>query len=115
MIIELTADAAVVVDADDCSRLHVATALPRAEIDAALRRCGIGSLASLGDAALDLEVLHDRARAAATVEDWDERWQKMVDYARIKGWVSADDRHVQAHVETAPEPSAGPITEASRP
>ncbi|SFO23308.1 hypothetical protein SAMN05216207_103828 [Pseudonocardia ammonioxydans] len=103
MIIELTTDGAAVVAADDCTRLHVATGLAPDEVDAALRRSGIGSLDAGGRAVLDLDVLHDRAAAAATTRDWGERWQAMVDYARAEGWVSADDRFVRAHVEsTAP-------------
>ena len=99
MIVELTADAATVAEADDCTRLHVATALPRDQVDAALRGTGTGSLDDAGDAVLDLPVLHERAQALATAPDWDDRWSKMIGYARSKGWVSADDGSVQAHVE----------------
>ncbi|MDD7941565.1 hypothetical protein PHK61_24390 [Actinomycetospora lutea] len=98
MIVQLSADAARVAEPDDCTSLHVATALPADAVDAALRGTGTGHLQT-DDALLDVETLRTRARAGADAPDWDERWAKMIDYARSKGWLTADDAAVRAHVE----------------
>lgn len=99
MIVQLSAGAARVAEPDDCTRLHVATSLPADAVDEALRGSGAGRLAPEGDALLDVETLRRRARAAADAPDWDDRWTTMIDYARSKGWVTADDAAVRAHVE----------------
>ncbi|MEJ2862130.1 hypothetical protein [Actinomycetospora flava] len=98
MIVQLSAGSATVAEPDDCTRLHVATSLPADAVGEALLGSGIGRLEA-GDALLDLETLRDRARAGAQEPDWDEKWAKMIDYARTKGWVTADDAAVRAHVE----------------
>ncbi|GAA4901776.1 hypothetical protein EV188_10995 [Actinomycetospora succinea] len=98
MIVQLSADSAHVAEPDDCARLHVTTSLPADAVDGALRGAGIGRL-DAEDALLDLEVLRTRARAGAREPDWDEKWTKMIDYARSKGWVTPDDGAVRAHVE----------------
>ncbi|GLZ49818.1 hypothetical protein Acsp06_60030 [Actinomycetospora sp. NBRC 106375] len=97
MIVSLSATSADVVEADDCTRLHVATSLSSGTADAALRASGIGRLDPGGEALLDLETLRTRARADAREPGWDEKWSKMIDYARGKGWVT--DAAVRAHVE----------------
>lgn len=100
MIVTFGQDALRVVEPDDCTRLSVTTTLPLPELDAALRASGLGRLD--GEAALlDVDVLRARARELATLPDWDDRWQAMLDYATGKGWVSEDGRDVRAHVETA--------------
>ena len=86
---------------DDCRRLHVATDLPPADVDAALRGTGIGRLGDTGDALLDVAELHSRARAVATAQSWDADWTAMIGYATTKGWVSDDGATVTAHVEPA--------------
>lgn len=85
-------------EADDCARLNVETLLEGAELDAALRAEGLGSLAADG-ADLEVDALHARAAAQAGAPDWESRWAAMLEYARGRGWVSADGRTVRAHVE----------------
>jgi hypothetical protein len=99
VIVQLSADSARVAEPDDCTRLHVATSLPADAVDDALRGSGTGHLDTEQDALLDVETLRTRARAAADAPDWDERWAKMIDYARSKGWLTAGDAAVRAHVE----------------
>lgn len=103
MIIELAPGHCAVTDADDCTRLHVATGLATIqETGAALRDAGIGRIDDDGTHALiDLGRLRALAGAAATRPDWGARWDAMVAYATGKGWVSADGRCVRAHIETA--------------
>lgn len=98
MIVQLSAESARVAEPDDCTRLHVATSLPADAVDEALRGSGTGRLEA-EDALLDLETLRSRARAGAREPDWDEKWTKMIGYARSKGWVTPDDGAVRAHVE----------------
>jgi hypothetical protein len=104
MIVVLRADGATVRDADDCGRLHLETGLDDEAVRAALTTTGTGRLADDGTAWLDLGVLRGRAEAAATAPDWTERWTAMVAYAERKGWLSADGRAVQVHLE---RPAAG--------
>lgn len=102
MIIELTSDRYTVTDPDNCTQLHVATALPtRHDTGAALQKAGIGRLDGDGTHALvDLDQLRTRARASATGADWDGKWEEMIAYATEEGWVSSDGRFVRAHVRT---------------
>lgn len=104
MIVELSAAGAVVRDADDCTRLHLETALEGTKLRAALLTTNtgapVGGLSAEGAAVLlDLAVLRSRAKLVATADDWSQRWSAMVDYAGRKGWLSPDGRSVQVHVE----------------
>ncbi|HXV92554.1 MAG TPA: hypothetical protein VD813_04585 [Pseudonocardia sp.] len=102
MIVRLEAEGAVVLDADDCGRLHLETALAGDGLRAALRATGSGEPVDDATVLLDLSVLRARARLAATAPDWPQRWEQMVEYARRKGWLSDDGRSVQVHVERTP-------------
>lgn len=101
MIVHLTAAAATVLDADDCTRLHVSTDLLDTEIGEALRVTGTGRIAADNTALLALDVLRTRAQAAASASNWAERWDGMVAYAARKGWLTEDGTAVQAHIETS--------------
>lgn len=100
MIVYLTAAAATVLDADDCTRLHVYTQLLNHEISHALQVTETGSIASDGAALLTLDVLRARAHMAATAPEWAQRWDDMIAYAARKGWLTEDGSAVQAHIET---------------
>ncbi|CND73545.1 Uncharacterised protein [Mycobacterium tuberculosis] len=102
MIVQLTRTTAIVAEADDCARLHVSTTVASDEVDTALRATSTGRLAQDGNALLDLQTLHARARSAASSADWEDRWGTMIGYARKKGWITADGTAVQAHVEVTP-------------
>lgn len=99
MILRLDPDGAVVRDADDCRRLHLETALDRDGLRAALAATDTGELVDDDTVLLDLAVLRSRAQLAATAPDWAQRWAAMVSYAQGQGWLSADGRAVQVHVE----------------
>jgi hypothetical protein len=103
VIVQLTPTRAVVVEPDDCTRLHVSTELPSTEVAMALTVTGTGSLDEDGSALLILEVLRERARSWATAEDWDRRWEAMLGYARKKGWVDPDGLTVRAHIVSVPQ------------
>ncbi|GAA1301936.1 hypothetical protein ACQPZA_10120 [Pseudonocardia xinjiangensis] len=99
MIVRLTAEGAVVQDADDLGRLHLQTDLDAEGIRTALTTTGTGELIDPDTAWLDLGVLRSRAQLLATAPDWDERWAAMTAYAERKGWLSPDARSVQVHIE----------------
>jgi hypothetical protein len=102
VVVELTADGIRVHDADDCTRLSVATALAGADMDAALRSTGAGSRVDANrtdTVLLDIPTLREHARAAASVTDWDSRWQAMIAYAGRKGWITPEGTAVRAHLE----------------
>lgn len=99
MMIVLSSDSVSIVDSDDCTRLHVATTLAPGDVDSALRTSGTGRLGDDGTAHLDLRILHSRARAVASADDWSHRWQTMVEYASSKGWVTPGGDEVKAHIE----------------
>ena len=99
MIVWLSAGSARVAEADDCTRLHVTTSLPTDAVDDALRGSGTGHRDSGEDALLHLETLRARARVGAREPGWDEKWAAMIEYARTKGWVTADEAAVRVHVE----------------
>lgn len=104
MVVTLAVDGAVVGDADDCTRLHLATALDGPALRSALHGTGTGELAPDGTVWLDLAVLRSRAQIAATgpdraQEDWARRWDAMIAHAERSGWLSVDGRSVRVHVE----------------
>jgi hypothetical protein len=99
MVVTLAVDGALVADADDCSRLHLATALDGTALRVALRDTGTGELAPDGGVWLDLAVLRSRAQLAATAGDWGRRWDDMVAHAERAGLLSVDGRSVRVHVE----------------
>jgi hypothetical protein len=106
MIVEVIGGAdevpeARVADVDDLKRLHVAVgAVTDEEADQALRAAGLGRLED-GSAWLDAAALRAAAQARATVPDWAGQWDRMVEFARSRGWVSDDGATLQAHVEPA--------------
>jgi hypothetical protein len=98
VFVRVSTDGTSVEEADDLGRLHVATDLDPTSAGAALREAGLGEVGEDGAARLDVTALHDRARAVATRDDWDEGWQAMIGYAASKGWASSDGSTVQAHL-----------------
>jgi hypothetical protein len=80
VIVRLDADGAVVADADDCSAVHVQTALDCAGLRAALLHTGTGSVldGAGAEVVLDLAVLRSRAALVATDPAWAERFDELV-------------------------------------
>ncbi|NEM05879.1 MULTISPECIES: hypothetical protein [Geodermatophilus] len=91
-----------VVDTDDLSRLHLALGqVTDEEADEVLREAGLGRLQDDGIGVLDTAALRAAAEPDADVADWAERWDRMVEEARSRGWVSEDGATLQVHVEGA--------------
>jgi hypothetical protein len=99
VIVRLTAEGAVVQDADDLGRLHLQTDLDAHGMQSALSTTGTGELIDADTAWLDLAVLRSTAQLLATAPDWAQRWAEMTAYAEKKGWLSPDRRSVQVHIE----------------
>ncbi|MBN9739238.1 hypothetical protein PP1_030050 [Pseudonocardia sp. P1] len=99
MFVRVVTGAVTVEETDDLTRLSVVSDLATAAVDGELRRSGLGTMDGDTDAALDLEVLRERARGTATATDWDAGWKKMIDYATGAGWVSQTGKTVRAHLE----------------
>jgi hypothetical protein len=91
-----------VVDTDDLSRLHLALGqVTDEEADEVLREAGLGRLQDDGTGVLDTAALRAAAEPDADVADWGERWDRMVEEARSRGWVSEDGATLQVHIEGA--------------
>lgn len=102
MIILLDTETCAVSDADTLTDLRVVTGIddPSALADA-IRAAGLGAMGPGDDdhVSVDIARLRTLARASATLDDWDERFDSMIAYADGKGWVSGDGTAVRAHVE----------------
>ena len=98
MIVTLTADGALVRDADDCGRLHVETELSGDDLRTALTTTATGTPADDEHVWLDLATLRSRARLLATDPGWPQRWEAMVDAAQRSGWLSPDGLAVRASI-----------------
>jgi hypothetical protein len=79
VILRLEVEGAVVADADDCTDVHVETALDPDALRTALLRTGTGAPdPDSAGVVLDIGVLRSRARLLATVPDWSERFDAML-------------------------------------
>jgi hypothetical protein len=85
--------------ADDLGRFHVA-APTGADVDAALRSAGFGSLDVTGQAWIDVATLRGAARAMVDDDTWPERFDQMLAYAASRGWLDAAGTSIGAHIET---------------
>lgn len=84
---------------DDCTRFHVAVAggTDLARVYGALVDAAAGRLE--GDHAIVTIDAVRRMAAGRVGEDWDERFDGMIAYARGKGWIDDANHAIQAHVE----------------
>jgi hypothetical protein len=91
-----------VVHCDDLSRLHLALGeVTDEEADRSLRDAGLGRVTSEDTALIDIAALRKAAEPQASVPDWAQRWDGMLDQARSAGWLSDDGASVQVHIESA--------------
>lgn len=103
MIVVIDGDAAPtarVTDGDACNKLHVdATGRSAADVRRAITEAKLGYVDDTDHVWLDVTALRALAEPEARSADWPERWQGMLGYAEKKSWLSADRKHVSAHVE----------------
>jgi hypothetical protein len=107
MIVEIVGGAderpeARVVDTDDLSTLRLALGqVTDEEADRALRDAGLGRMEDADTGSLDADALRAAAEPDADVADWAQRWDRMVETARGRGWLSEDGATLRVHVESA--------------
>ncbi|MBL7496629.1 hypothetical protein I6A84_00475 [Frankia sp. CNm7] len=91
-------------EADDCTRLHVeAVGAEDTAVIGALRAAGLTTaVVSDGEVPLGLAALRQAAGARATAPDWEARFDGMIAYARGKGWVDDTAGTVTAHIARRP-------------
>jgi hypothetical protein len=99
VIVRLAADGVVVLDADDCTGLHVTTDLDASGVHTALASTETGELVDADTVSLHLAVLRSRAQLVATAPDWEQRWEAMTSCAERTGRLSADRRSVHVRLE----------------
>lgn len=75
---------------EDTRGLRISLAEPAEDLDRILRASGWG-MTDGDDALVDVEVL----RRSSGSDDF----ENMIDFARNRGWLSANERFVRAHVE----------------
>ena len=107
MIVEVIGGAlerpeARVVDVDDLNRLHLALGeVTDEEASEALEQAGLGRLQDADTGFLDVAALRAAAEPQSRAPDWPQRWERMLAFAREKGWVGDDGASLQVHVESA--------------
>ena len=94
-----TPPSVTLVEPEDCTRFHLAAIGARDPVRLAevLAGGGIGRLAG-EDAFVRIEALHSLA-SGKVGDDWATDFDRMVEYARGKGWLDEAGDAIQAHVE----------------
>jgi hypothetical protein len=84
---------------DDCTRFHLAVVGGRdlGRVFGALVDAAAGRLES-DHALITIDAVR-RMAAGRVSDDWPERFEAMLDYARTKGWIDDTGNAIQAHVE----------------
>jgi hypothetical protein len=91
-----------VADVDDLTRLHLAVgAVTDDEVDAALRKDGLGRLVDADNGVLDVAALRAAAEPRATSASWGQDFDAMVAAAADTGWAADDGASLRVHVEPA--------------
>jgi hypothetical protein len=98
--VELT-QAGPVVDLDDVDDFNAFKVLARGlrTQELADAFAPVGQMADDGDAFIDIEAVKRLAGERSSRSEWLASFDAMVDYARSRGWVSADGRSIRAHCE----------------
>jgi hypothetical protein len=97
--IDIRGDQVEVCAADDCRSLDIRVPVDERErVDGALRAAQLGHWDGSAEAELSVAALKQAASRGPVGADWTQRWNAMIDYARSKGWLSADEARVQAHL-----------------
>jgi len=84
---------------DDCTRFHLAVVGGRdiGRVFGALVDAAAGRLED-DHALITIDAVR-RMAAGRVADDWDVRFDAMLDYARTKGWIDETNNAIQAHVE----------------
>lgn len=100
MIVVVTPYDCRVEEVDDLGRLHViADGLDDSQAGAALQHAHLGRIGEAGHVSLAVVPLRAAARPRASISDWDSRFDAMIDFARLRGWLDPSGVYVAAHIE----------------
>jgi hypothetical protein len=98
MIIVVTATGVRLDALDDFGDFHVEVEDRTVDVNEALGTAGFGRIdAGSGDALIPIAAVR-QAADGHTPPDWDAQFDKMIAYARSKGWIT-DDLAIRAHIE----------------
>jgi hypothetical protein len=98
MYVRVTPGGVSLEEPEDTRSFRVSLARPAEDLDLILRAAGWG-MTDGDDALVEVEVLRQAASGRVSAS-WNDNFEKMIDYARGRGWLSADERFVRAHVES---------------
>lgn len=102
VVVDLEEERVSLADPADLSRFHVQVVGGWDEGAADLLLGGVGRVASVEQAWIDVRAV--RALAGDAVDDeWEAGFVAMLEYAGSKGWLSEDGSEIQAHVEWPPD------------
>jgi hypothetical protein len=99
--VDLTSDPPLVTleEPDDCTRFHLVVYGGRdaARVYGALVDAAAGRLEN-DDALITIDSVR-RMAAGRVADDWDDRFDGMLGYARSKSWIDDTNNAVRAHIE----------------
>lgn len=97
--IDLDSGAAGLAEPDNFEQFHVV--IPGGDAAAGLRVLGADGAAAQDADHLWISVAAVRRWAGGSVDsDWEEGFQKMLDFASTSGWLDEKGAHIQAHIES---------------
>ena len=99
MYIRVTGGAVSLEEPEDTRKFRVCVGAPSDDLDRVLRASGWGMTDGAAEALISVEMVL-RAASGRVTASWNDNFKIMIDYARDRGWLSADERFVRAHVET---------------
>jgi hypothetical protein len=98
MIIVVTATGVRLDALDNFGDFHVEVGDPSVDVNQALASAGLGRIdAASGDALIPIAAVRQAADGQVG-PDWDDQFDKMIGYAKSKGWIT-DDLAIRAHIE----------------
>jgi hypothetical protein len=100
MIIVVTANGVRLDALEDFGDFHVEVETGTVDVNEALGSAGFGRIdADSGDALIPMSAVR-KAAEGRTGPDWEGEFDKMIAYARSKGWIT-EDMAIRAHIEAS--------------
>jgi hypothetical protein len=96
MYIRVTGGGVSLEEPGDTRKFSVSVGVPSDDLDRVLRASGWG-MTDGAEALINVEMVQ-RAASGRVGASWKDDFKVMIDYARGRGWLSADERFVRAHV-----------------
>lgn len=89
-----------IINPDDCASLSVAAPGPGPLLAAARQTGGLVASVESRAAWLDIDRLRSTAQPAGPDPDWHDAFDRMIEFARRRGWIGAGGTTVRAHIES---------------